>query len=336
MRIVHAVRSDALAGVERYVLTAAGGLAERGHEVVVVGTDIQRGRRLVPAEVVLEPASRTSDVVRRLMALGPADVVHAHLTAAEVGAVITRPWHRAPVVATRHLALPRGQGKAGWLARQVARGLAAQVAISQYVADATGEAMPVLYSGVPDDTQEPRPRRRSMLVLSRLEPEKAVDVALAGFADSGIGATGWVLEIAGEGSLMPALRRLSRDLGIEPYVRWLGFVPEPRVLLREVAALLAPTPREGLGLAVLEAMATGTPVLADAGGAHPEVLAGCGIVVSSPLDTVWGQALRQFSSMPAKARAVQGRALQARQREAFSLRPHLDGLEALYTKVAGG
>ncbi len=66
MRVLHAVRSDAFAGVERYVARLADAQSERGDHVFVIGGDSRAMRRetaraasaLVPAATV---ASTTGD-----------------------------------------------------------------------------------------------------------------------------------------------------------------------------------------------------------------------------------------------------------------------------------
>jgi glycosyltransferase involved in cell wall biosynthesis len=336
MRIVHAVRSDTIAGVERYVLDVASGLAQRGHQVAVVGTDVGRAGALVPPSVLLLPATTTAQVARRLAGLGPVDVAHAHMSAAEVAAVLSRPLHRGHVVATRHLAQPRGSGRSAVVTRAVARGLDAQVAISRFVAEATGEPMPVLYSGVADDDAPALGRPHRLLVLSRLEPEKAVDVAITGFAQSGLAAQGWRMVVAGEGSQRPHLELLAATTGVRDAVSFSGFVAEPHDLLRDCAALVAPTPREGLGLAVLEAMATATPVIAASSGAFPEVLGSAGVLVPPSDVAALARAMHDLAQAGDLARAAMGEALRQRQRTGFGREAHLDGLERLYRSVTGG
>lgn len=64
--------------------------------------------------------------------------------------------------------------------------------------------------------------------------------------------------------MFPDLRALAKELEIEPYVRWLGYVDEADKpsLLRLASLYVFPSEYEGFGLPVLEAMACGTPVIA--------------------------------------------------------------------------
>lgn len=70
--------------------------------------------------------------------------------------------------------------------------------------------------------------------------------------------------IGDEISRYPAVRRAVAETRMEPLVRFLGFVPVEtlRVFYRAAAAFAFPSIYEGFGLAPLEAMACGTPVVA--------------------------------------------------------------------------
>ncbi|WP_448609953.1 glycosyltransferase [Geodermatophilus sp. URMC 60] len=122
------------------------------------------------------------------------------------------------------------------------------------------------------DTGARRSGRGVVLVLaSRLSGEKRPEVALTTLREllrRGVAAR---LVVAGEGPLRPRLQAAARDLPVE----WLGFVGD-RVRLADLLAdadvALAPGPIETFGLAALEALACGTPVVADSRSALPGVL----------------------------------------------------------------
>jgi glycosyltransferase involved in cell wall biosynthesis len=81
--------------------------------------------------------------------------------------------------------------------------------------------------------------------------------------------------IAGEkGTHYPVLERMVRDLGAEAYVHFLGKIPtqEKIRLMQECRIYLQPTRHEGFGLAILEALSCGAPVVTRLAGAVGEVV----------------------------------------------------------------
>jgi len=72
-----------------------------------------------------------------------------------------------------------------------------------------------------------------------------------------------------------------KQLDIEEYVRWIGYVDEmdKPVLYRNAETFIFPSRQEGFGLGVLEAMASGTPVVTTNASSLPEVLGDAGFAV---------------------------------------------------------
>ena len=72
-----------------------------------------------------------------------------------------------------------------------------------------------------------------------------------------------------------------QQLGIAEYVRWIGYVDEEDkpVLYRNAETFVFPSRREGFGLGVLEALASGTPVVTTTASSLPEVLGDAGFAV---------------------------------------------------------
>ena len=84
-----------------------------------------------------------------------------------------------------------------------------------------------------------------------------------------------LLLIGGTGSLADLLKAQSHALGLEPHVKFLGFVPDealPRYYQAADAFVLPTRELEGFGLVTVEALACGTPVLGTPVGATPEIL----------------------------------------------------------------
>ncbi|WP_068397034.1 glycosyltransferase family 4 protein [Kribbia dieselivorans] len=341
MRIAHAVRSDGFAGVERHIQQLARAEDEAGHEVTVIGGDPPRMQAGLPDSVRHLPATTVLGVTRALRQAGDVEVVNLHMTAAEVGAALggflTRRSGGPRYVVTRHFAGVRGGSAPVRLAgRYLRHRVAAQIAVSHYVADRIDGDSTVVHSGV-----APRPdglpaaeREQSVLLLQRLEPEKGADIAIAAFASSGLIDHGWRLDIAGEGALRTDLEALTHRLGIAAHVRFLGHVADAPQRLATAGVLMAPCAIEGLGLTVLEGMAAGTPVLAAAAGGHLETIGSVPVARLLAPDDVPSAALalQDLAHDPVHRDRV-GRASALRQREAFSIESQQRGTEAVYRSV---
>lgn len=338
LRILHAVRSDGFAGVERHVSTLAAAQSAAGHQVAVIGGDpcAMRGAILDPA-VVLRPAATVREVAREINALGACDVLHVHMTAAEIAAVVViRRW-RVPAVSTRHFGGARGSSPGGRLAGPfVTARLAAQISISRYVAERVEGDSTVVHPGVASHTdgRTAQSRERTLLVVQRLEPEKSTDLAIRAFALSDLPRLGWTLQIAGAGSQQTALQALVDRLDVERSVRFIGHRSDVDTLMQRAGLLIAPCAVEGLGLTVLEAMAWGLPVVAAAAGGHLETV---GSVpdpsLFQPHDAeAAGDMLSRLGADPA-ARDRYATELQQLQRTSFTVEAQVRATDAVYRRV---
>lgn len=83
------------------------------------------------------------------------------------------------------------------------------------------------------------------------------------------------LAIAGRGHMQNKLQQQVQELGLEDTVKFLGFIPDEQLPIAYQAADLTVMPSqsfEGFGLAVVESLACGTPVLCTPIGGMPEIL----------------------------------------------------------------
>lgn len=121
----------------------------------------------------------------------------------------------------------------------------------------------------------------TMLVhCGRLSPEKHVERCIDTIAELHQSGQRMRLVLAGDGPRRAALQRRAAGLP----VTFLGFVPsrsDVAKLLATSDVALAPGPHETFGLAALEALASGTPVVASLSSALPEIVRpACGAVVA--------------------------------------------------------
>jgi glycosyltransferase involved in cell wall biosynthesis len=182
--------------------------------------------------------------------------------------------------------------------------------------------------------------------VGRLETQKGIDVLLAAFAAGGATAPPGArparrLWIVGDGSQRDALEAQASALGIAAQVRFAGAVHDAAPYLWGADAFALASRWEGLPLALLEAQASGLPVVAAAAGGIPEAIRDgtTGLLVPREDVGALAAALARIESEPDLARRIGYEA--ARQaREEWSWERMVSAYEVLYERAwrraAGG
>lgn len=145
------------------------------------------------------------------------------------------------------------------------------------------------------------------------------------------------IDIAGEGPTRPELERLATSTGVADRVRFHGRLAtvELHDLLRNASVMALPARwYENMPLAVLEAFATGLPVVASALGGLPELIDPevDGLVVPPDDPTALGEALDSLVHDPARAFAM-GRAGRAKAERSFAPEQHIERLDGVYAEA---
>ncbi len=146
------------------------------------------------------------------------------------------------------------------------------------------------------------------LFVGTLEPRKNLSALLEAWGNSGLGDN-HVLAIAGTKGTVFA--RADRSVGHASSVTYLGYIPDSDLpaLYSGAAAVLVPSLYEGFGLAALEAMACGAPVIASNDTSFPEVVGDAGILVNPNDPDAIGEAMRQMIEDRALADQLRDRGL---------------------------
>jgi glycosyltransferase involved in cell wall biosynthesis len=124
-----------------------------------------------------------------------------------------------------------------------------------------------------------------VLFLSRLDPKKGLDLLLAAFARVREEHPDATLVLAGDGdpTFIEMLKQDSERLGLQASILWAGFLQgdEKLAVLSDADVFVLPSYSENFGVAVVEAMAAGLPVIvSDQVGIHREISANrAGLVV---------------------------------------------------------
>ncbi|HEY9826957.1 MAG TPA: glycosyltransferase [Stenomitos sp.] len=143
------------------------------------------------------------------------------------------------------------------------------------------------------------PETRFLLFAGRLHPQKDPLLLLQAFA--ALKEPHTHLLVAGEGELMPAMKTEINALGVQEKVSLLGSVALPQLaeLHRLSSAVILTSAYEGLPLVVLEALASGTPVVTTDCGETPKFLQpGSGLVCKERTPNAIAQALQTLLSQP--------------------------------------
>lgn len=111
------------------------------------------------------------------------------------------------------------------------------------------------------------------IFVGRFDQQKGVDVLLHALAAMKI-ESGWELSLYGDGPLLDQLRKLSCELGLNGRVHFKGHIKDMSNIYRHADLLVLPSLHEGMPNVVLEAMASGLPVLATDIGGSRELLQG--------------------------------------------------------------
>lgn len=232
-------------------------------------------------------------VAGRVRASFPFDVIHAHTTYLDgtAGVQLARRFGLGCVV-TEHTGPFADLMRRPWTRRRVVRTLAAvdrAFAVSEALATemrrwlpgAVGRRVGVLRNGVdpqlftPAARHTPDPRRPRVGAIGVFRPVKDPESLLSAFAGLRAAVPGAELHLVGDGELAARVRDRCAALGIADAVHQHGALDRTGLaeFLRETCDVLAISSRvETFGLAALEALACGKPVVSTRCGGPEEIV----------------------------------------------------------------
>jgi glycosyltransferase involved in cell wall biosynthesis len=353
-----------LGGSERYLeqlLEVVDGVEPVLVVSLAAGPFVERLRSGDHPPVVIDTGPGAVDVVRSAWALrralrrSGARVIHANGVKAALVAAVAGIGGAPPLVWVKH-----DFSWDGALTRWIARRSRLVVGVSEaVVADLRGTAeVRVVRTGLPEQRRNPAAARAALVgahpeldgaavltLVGRLHPVKGHLVALDALASvrAAEPAARLVL-VGGEDPNEPAhaarIRERLRQPDVEGAVVDLGHRDDAVDVMAASDVVLVPSVpddrgfgREGFGLVALEAMAAGTPVVASADGALPEVLGDCGVLVPAGDPAALADAVVALLRDPER-RAALAAGGRARARTAFPLDGMAAALAACYREAA--
>jgi glycosyltransferase involved in cell wall biosynthesis len=116
------------------------------------------------------------------------------------------------------------------------------------------------------------PARRYIVTVARFHPVKDHRTLLHAFAEVAGIRPDVDLLLVGDGSLRGELERLAGDLGVHERVRFMGVRDDVAEILRAADLFALTSVSEAASITLLEAMASGLPVVVTAVGGNPEIV----------------------------------------------------------------
>jgi len=360
-RVLYVIWSLAMGGAERVVSLLAQHLDRSRYEPRVVclndpgvlamqlevaGVPVTALRKRGPVD--LRAFWRLVTIIRRERI----DLVHTHLWGGNVWGRLAAWWTRRPVIATEHstdiwkpswyFLIDR------WLARHTQRLVTVSKAVSSfYISRGIPARLCLTIPNGVETTRFPAPRRSPLydtlgwgagtpvfVMIGRLVEVKHIEVfieAMAAVVATRPAARGLIV---GEGPLRSQLEHQIHARGLTGRLVLTGSRDDIPAILRGARAMVLTSRREGLPMALIEAMASGVPAISTAVGGIPEVIEdGCtGWLVPSGDRQALVQRLLALADDPRLAERV-GAAAQAVARERWSVDVMVRRHEMLYDEL---
>lgn len=306
-------------GVQEIVKAQARGLRRRGHQVIIITPRPPKyvgepepgmvfiGRSAdvrLPTRTTIQVSANGAAAAEKLLEDERFDILHFHEPWVPALGFYLLPKSQAVTVATFHGKLPEGATVKALsdMFRPFARSfikdidvfVAASYPGSEYVSTLTDKPVQVIPVDIdmtkfkfPKQFDDHRPHK-TILYVGRLEGRKGVKYLVHAFAMLQQRHPDVRLDLIGSGPQRRMLEALVQDLGVR-HVTFLGYRDNDEKIERFKTADLFCAPSiygEGFGMVLLEAMATGVPIVAGDNPGYSSVLTGLGAVsLINPRDT---------------------------------------------------
>jgi glycosyltransferase involved in cell wall biosynthesis len=304
MRVLHLRKSEGFYGAEKVILALSGGMRGRGVQSWIGCINDSRN----PCPVLFDEANRTGlpalllpcamrfdpstlrNIVTRARSL-KIGIIHCHGFKADFYGFLAGRRLGIPVISTQHgwthsnrlirvweradLILLRRFSRVAAVSSEIEMELLNRgVAPAGVITVTNGISMPDLRGRSDDFLESQGASRKNVMIgiVGRLSVEKGHRdflQAVGRVAHARPEARFWIV---GSGTLRDKLEAYSRKLGVSGVVRFLGFRGDMETIYAHLDIVVSASLREGIPIALLEAMAMARPVIATRVGGIPSII----------------------------------------------------------------
>ena len=289
MNIIHLVSNKVWGGGEQYVLDLSEELAAKGNKVTIVARNIpavtQRFEEAslpvvtMPLKGVLDIISpfKLASMVRNM----PEAIIHVHNFKDASTAIRARRISgnkNLRIVLTRHLV--KSAKKSSIYKKIDAMIFVSQLALDKFLSSSPNignSKISVVHNSIklpPFATADATPGDSvSIMFHGRLSPEKGIEILIKAFAKLNNEKARLVIAGSGEAEYTNSLKKLAAENGAANRIEWTGHIKNIHPLIEKADIGVCPSMvPESFGLAVIEYMAHGKPVITTNNGAQREYI----------------------------------------------------------------
>jgi|SRR3989338_1452003 len=291
-----------LGGAETVVKDLSQELRKRGVDVYICsreGGRFEKELREVPCEIISKKDKNIFHYIRALMKLVKREkinIIHSHLFVNNFYGFITAKLTRCKIIMTIHGMDCLRSRKRRFAYRFLARFGDRIIAVSDFLKDEfckviKGKKVLTVYNGIDikkfDNNNRSSSKKRELNLLSafpligavgNIKPVKGYDLLIK--------AAQKIFSIYKDGKLLilgdairpkdiqyrEELQELIKELNLESYIIFLGLRGDVAEILSILDIYLLPSRSEGTSIALLEAMASGRPIIASDVGGNPKLI----------------------------------------------------------------
>ena len=363
MNILQISSASSFGGGERYVADLTNALIVRGHDVYVAvrpGSALPRHLQLPPEKILTLPLRNALDVqsareLEKFAGRKRIDVVHAHMARDySLASYAARRNGRTKFIVTRHVLFRLNRLHRHTLSRAT-RVIAVSEAVARELRDSqvvSNNQIAVIHNGIDVDRIQ-----KTCAALHRESFLRSIGIPVAGPLVGSIGElrtlkrhddfiraaalivqkfpeTHFVLagvDTSQSGEVRKLLEKLVVELGLTDRFHFLGWLDDADSLLCAMDVFVSASETESFGLAIVEAMAASTAVVATATEGAQEVIEDQKTGVLVPIGDVnqIAQSVINLLSNLEKRRTIATQSVQSAAKR-FSLKRMVDDIERIY------